>query len=265
MTSSPAMSANAALGVGKIVSDSFSILFKNLIAIVILGFVPSLIGLIISSVFLGASVTLGVPTDDPFPAAGFSAFGVVFSSIIQLAIQGITIALLVQLAYDAKLGRAITPAAYVGPALRNVVPITVLSLVIGILAGIGFMLLIIPGLILYAMYCVTTPAILIDKAGFGAMGRSASLTKEYRWPIIGVLIVLGICTLALSFVITFVIGMIIAALGPGAFGVVAGLVIYALMTAITYGLSGIGAALIYARLRDIKEGVSVDSLADVFD
>jgi hypothetical protein len=39
----------------------------------------------------------------------------------------------------------------------------------------------------------------------------------------------------------------------------------ALISGFSYGLSGIGAALVYARLRDIKEGVSVDKLAAVFD
>ena len=38
----------------------------------------------------------------------------------------------------------------------------------------------------------------------------------------------------------------------------------ALASGISYGLAAIPIALIYARLREIKEGVSVDSMADVF-
>ena len=263
MTSNPSLTANAPLGVGRIISESFSILFRNIVPVMVLGFVPSLIGLLISIALNGTAATFGLETADPF--AGTSVAGSLISTILQLVIQGITIALLVQLAYDAKLGNPVTPGQYISPAIRAVVPIAVLSLVIGILASIGFLLLIIPGLIIYAMYSVTTPAIMIERVGFGGMTRSAQLTKEYRWPIIGAIILLGLCMFGISFATMFVVGLLIAALGVGTVGIGVGIVVFALLTAFTYGLTGIGSALIYARLREIKEGVSVDKLAAVFD
>lgn len=48
--------------------------------------------------------------------------------------------------------------------------IAVLSLVIGILAAIGFMLLVILGLLAYSIFFVTTSAIVIERAGIGANG-----------------------------------------------------------------------------------------------
>lgn len=263
MTSSPSTAPKTPLGVGSLVSNSFSILFSNIVAVMIVAFIPSFIGLLLSVLMNGASATLGLAVGNPFGTG--SGLTVVLGIIVQLAIQGLTIALLVQLAYDAKLGRPVTPGAYISPALKSIVPIVVLSLVIGILAGIGLMLLIIPGLLVYAVYCVTTPAIMIERVGFGGMTRSASLTRDYRWPIVGVLILLGLCTFGLTLVTSFLVTALVPAIGLNVVGFGIGLLLSALMAGFTYGLSGIGAALIYARLRDIKEGVSVDKLAAVFD
>lgn len=263
MTSTPYTEPKAPLGVGGIVSNSFSILFRNIIAVMIVAFIPSLIALIISVVMNGAGATLGVGGINA--AAPPSVSSIIFGTIIQVAIQGLTIALLVQLAYDAKLGRPITPMAYLTPALNAIVPIMVLSVVIAILAGFGFALLIIPGLYIYAVFYVTTPAIIIEKAGFGGMGRSAALTKSYRWPVVGALIILGICTVGLTIVATFIVGALVGVIGTNIIGIGLGLFLMALISGFSYGLSGIGAALVYARLRDIKEGVSVDKLAAVFD
>jgi len=263
MTSTPVTAPKLPLGVGRIISSSFSILFRNIAAVMIVAFIPSLIGQLISVATAGADVTLGVSAANPFVTGG--ATTIILGVVLQLAIQGLTIALLVQLAYDAKLGRPITPLAYISPALKAIVPIVVLSLAIGILAGIGFMLLIIPGLYIYAVFSVTTPAIMIERVGFGGMSRSASLTRDYRWPIIGALILLGLCTFGLSLVSGFVVTALVLAIGVNAAGIGLGLLLSALIAGLTYGLSGIGAALIYARLRDIKEGISVDDLAAVFD
>ena len=262
MTSTPSTGTKTPLGVGGLVSNSFSILFRNIVAVMIVAFIPSLLALLISVAMNGASATLGLAIADPF-AGGGATF--VVGLIIQFAIQGLIVALLVQLAYDAKLGRPITPGTYLSPAIKAIVPIMVLSIIIAILAGIGFMLLIIPGLYVYAVYCATTPAIMIERSGFSAMSRSAELTRDYRWPIVGALILLGICTFALSIVMTFVVTAIVPVIGLNAAGFGVGILLMALMSGLTAGLSAIGAALIYARLRDIKEGVSVDELAAVFD
>ncbi len=263
MTSTPYTEPKAPLGVGSILSNSFSILFRNIVAVMIVAFIPSLIGLLISTGLNGGGVALGLEAGDPF--ASGAVIVIILEIIVPIAIQSLTIALLVQLAYDAKLGRPIKPISYIAPAFKAVVPIVILSFAIGILAGIGFLLLIIPGLYIYAVFAVTTPAIMIERAGFGGMGRSAALTKNYRWAIIGAVILLGICTFALMIAATFIVGAVVAALGTNSIGIGVGVVLMALITGLTYGLSGIGVALIYARLREIKEGVSVDTLAAVFD
>lgn len=248
----------ASLGVGEIISDSFSILFGKFFQVIIVAFVPSLIGYLISGLLNGFGVAIGL-AEPQFtnPGAGI-AFAL--SLLVNMAIYSITTALLVQLAYDAKLGRPVQIGRYFGPALSTILPLTILSIIATILIGIGFAVLIVPGLWVYAVFSVVAPAIVIERAGFGGLGRSASLTKGYRWPIVGTLLLGLICMMIINLVTGFVIGIVVA-IG----GTILGVILFAALGAIGAGLLSILVALIYARLREIKEGVSIDQIASVFD
>lgn len=252
--------AHQPLGAGRIVSESFSIFFKNIIAIMVLGFVPILLQLVLSGLLVGWGTALGTDVPDFTGVAGIVGFVVVI--LLQFAFYGLLIAVLVQLAYDAKLERPKNIARYFSTGVRVAVPVIVLTMVVGILVGLGFMALLVPGAWLYAVFAVTVPAIVIERAGFGGMGRSRRLTKDYRWPVFGVLFVMLLCTMVLgsiSAAVPFLLG------GGGFFGVTLMVLVNALVSALSYGLSAIAVALIYARLREIKEGVPVDRLSEVFD
>jgi hypothetical protein len=257
MTDSTSFQAPQPLGVGAIISESFTILARNIVSVVILALVPTLIGLVISGLLVGWGTALGTAPADP---QNTSIVGTLLSTVIQLALVGVTTGLLVQLAYDAKLAKPVTPMAYISPALAVVVPLTVLSFVAGLAAAIAMLALIVPGLWVYAVFSVMPAAVIIEKVGFGGLGRSVELTREYRWPIVGAVILMGIC----NFVILLVAGLIIGMLGS-TLGVVGALIILGLLTSLTSGLGSILVALIYARLREIKEGTSVRDIAAVFD
>lgn len=253
----------AALGVGSIVSESFSILMRKLVSVVALALVPTLIGYAISGLLVGWGPALGV-TDPVFTSAG-SFLPFALSMVAQIVTYGVTTALLVQLAYDAKLGRSNQLGKYIGPALGAAVPIAVLGFVAGILMAIGLVALVIPGLWIYAVFAVMPAAVVIERVGFGGLGRSAALTKGYRWPILGAVILVGIVNIVIGMIATFVVGLLVAAIGIGAGGIVIGILLLSAISAIGFGLSSIAVALIYARLREIKEGISVRDIAAVFD
>lgn len=251
------------LGVGDIISNSFSILFGNFIKVMLLGFTGAFIGLIVQSAFLGFGVATGI--EEPSAIDPTSIFvGIGLSTIISLVVYGLVTALLIQLAYDAKLGRQSSMGSYLKAALPAVLPIAVLSLVVGILGTIGAIALIIGGLWVYAVFYVMAPVAVIERGGFGSMGRSATLTKEYRWPIVGLFIVVVILSIIMQLVGTTILGML-AGLADGVPGFVILGVIYALFTGVVYGFGGIVVALVYARLREIKEGVAVDQIVSVFE
>ena len=63
----------------------------------------------------------------------------------------------------------------------------------------------------------------------------------------------------------FAVGLLAGVLGSSGVALVILAVTLATLSGIGYGLSAISVALIYARLREIKEGVSVRDIATVFD
>jgi hypothetical protein len=75
------------------------------------------------------------------------------------------------------------------------------SILFGIAVGIGFILLIVPGLILLTIWAVTAPAIVIERRGpIEAFGRSWELVKGDGWSVFGVIVVVFLIGLAIALV-----------------------------------------------------------------
>ncbi|MBY6068987.1 hypothetical protein KUW17_19755 [Leisingera aquaemixtae] len=257
MSSTADIDGRMSLGVGAIVGESFSIFFKHLVPVTLMALVPSLLSLLASGAMIGVDVVFGTALPDFSTSFGVGLW--VMALVLQIAFYSLTAALLVQLAYDAKLGRTIQLGRYVAPAIRAAVPIAILSLIAGVMVAVASIALIIPGLYVYAVFSVITPAVVIERVGFGGLGRSADLTKDYRWPILGVLILIGICIGIFNYIAAFAAGLTVES------GQLVAALAYLIPSALGAGLSGVSVALIYARLREIKEGVSVDQIASVFD
>lgn len=249
------------LGVGQILSETFSLLFGNIVAVAFAAFVPILISIVIGGMLLGFDVALGATEPDFVTGNIWPAFAI--NILVSLAIYGVVTAIIVQLAYDAKAGRGTNFAGYASAAVSTLVPNVLQTLAISVMAGFGMILLIVPGLWIYGVFAVTVPALVIERLGFGAMSRSAELTKEYRWPVIGTIVVVGIAASVINLIPAFIVGWLITSFGTG-FTIVA-VLLSAVLYTFTYGLISISLALIYARLREIKEGVGVESLASVFE
>lgn len=263
MTSSSTNVAAAPLGVGSIISESFSILLRHFFPVLILSLVPTLLNIVISGLLNGWDVALGIGAPDVTGSGYFARVGI--ATVVQLVLSGVTTALLVQLAYDAKLQRPLRLGAYVGPALGASVPIAILGFAAGILTALGFLALIVPGLWIYAVFSMMPAAVVIEKVGFGGLGRSARLTKDYRWPIVGAIVLLGIIGAIIGFVAMFLVGLLIAGSEASGASLAIGVLVLAAVTTIGAALGSISVALIYARLREIKEGASVRDIAAVFD
>src|SRR5260370_360355 len=68
-------------------------------------------------------------------------------------------------------------------------PIVGLAISMGLAVMFASMLFIVPGLILYMMWSVATPACVVERLGpFRSMARSRALTKGHRWKIFGLLL-----------------------------------------------------------------------------
>ena len=116
---------------------------------------------------------------------------------------------------------------------------------VGILTFIGFLLLIIPGIILTLMWIVSTPSMMVEEKGvFDSMSRSSELTKGNRMRILGVGILLVVAYIVLALIIS-----LLAAITP-VLGIIGGLI---LLVAI-YPYLSIIVSVLYFNLVEVKGG-----------
>jgi hypothetical protein len=147
----------------------------------------------------------------------------------------------------------------VGSLFSSVTPFIGTLVGAGILATliivIGFILIIVPGLIALTFLAVVAPAVVIDRAGVtGALRRSRELVSGQAWHVFGVIVVL--------FLITALISGILSAIGGSVSDdSFAGYAAADLIVRVLLGpLSAIAATIIYVELRGVKgEPLTQDS------
>ena len=140
----------------------------------------------------------------------------------------------------------------IGQLLSSVEPVfwslVGVSLVFAIGVGIGFVLLIIPGLILLVMWSVVAPVTVLERPGvFAAFGRSRELVQGNGWNVFGVIV--------LVFVIVFVVSIAagIAASGLGSVG--RALIQWAVNSAVA-PVAALSASVLYFELRGADSGAT---------
>ena len=136
------------------------------------------------------------------------------------------------------------------------------GLVSYVLQLLGFLALIVPGLLAATLLFVAIPvAAFEDKKLFGSLSRSADLTKGNRWRVLGIVLILASAVLLLTLLLALVVGMLP---NNGAAQLLTGLAswIYLLIQGL---LISTLAAVTYFALRQANEGFEVDDLVAVFD
>jgi hypothetical protein len=98
----------------------------------------------------------------------------------------------------------------VGELFSHATPYLGTLILAGILAGIaiaiGFVLIIIPGLILLTIWAVISPSIVVeDKGVFESFGRSRELVRGHGWQVFGAIV--------LTFLIIVVVGIVASLIG----------------------------------------------------
>ena len=89
-----------------------------------------------------------------------------------------------------------------GAVSAVLVPLILAGLVTGIAIAVGFVLLIVPGLILLTIFAVVAPAVVVERKGvFEAISRSRELVSGNGLRVFAVIIVVFLLTLVLSAVV----------------------------------------------------------------
>lgn len=151
--------------------------------------------------------------------------------------------------------------------LRLAVPAFILGLFVGVMMVIGFILLIVPGVMVWCAFVVVMPVLVQERVGiFMSMTRSRDLTRGSRWWIF----LLGVLLWVFSIIISSATG-VIGGIGTTYDGVmpvqnpiISGLA-SGIGSAITGLITNVVIAALYVELREVKEGASTTELASVFD
>ncbi len=143
-------------------------------------------------------------------------------------------------------------------------PLLGAGILISIGTMLGFILLVVPGIILSIIWVVTAPVIVGEKRDvLSSMGRSRDLTRNHRWAILVLIIVYLIVAWVLGLGATF-LGM-----AGGAAGATDQLALFALVDTVVAILvsvfSSAGVSALYFELRSSKEGMVPDQIASIFD
>jgi hypothetical protein len=157
-------------------------------------------------------------------------------------------------------GRPADPAGSLAAAIGLVPALIGLSILSGLLVLAGFILLVVPGFIAWAMMSVAVPVLVEERTGVvDSMARSQELTKGSRWRILALLLIVTI--------VTWLLGATTALLAVT--GDSANLWIRAGTSALASGAAALLNALLlsslYIELRTVKEGASVEGLAEIFE
>jgi ABC-type multidrug transport system fused ATPase/permease subunit len=127
-----------------------------------------------------------------------------------------------------------------------VLPLIGVGILAGIAIGIGFLLLVIPGLILLTIWAVIAPVIVVERSGvMDSFGRSRELVRGNGWQVFGVIFVV--------FLISAVVAGVLGAIGAGISDSVGMRILFNLIAStLTAPIAALAAATIYFRLLAIK-------------
>jgi hypothetical protein len=152
--------------------------------------------------------------------------------------------MVVELVRDVQDGRR---DSSVGELVRSVqpvlVPLMVVSVLLAIGVGIGFVLLIVPGLILVTIWSVVAPVTVLEHPGvLAAFGRSRELVRGHGWEVFGVILLVFVAVVVVS---------ILAALLADPLGDVGRALVQWAVNVLLAPVTALSASVLYFRLREV--------------
>ncbi|TAJ67933.1 MAG: hypothetical protein EPO51_27685 [Phenylobacterium sp.] len=265
MTDTTAAAEPGKLDIGRVISGTFTVIGRNFVAFAVLALVlaglPNALIAFIQATSLQAGETFSF---SPGYISSMAYTGLA-ALITGAVLQGALVYGTVQDMSGARAGIA----ECLANGLRAFLPLIGLSILLGLAIVFGFVLLIVPGIMMACAWCVAVPALVADRSGvFGAFTRSAELTRGNRWRIFALFVVV--------WVIAIVIGMVLSAVAMALSFAGAGLDPVALARSpvqiaanlvsntVTSLIGSTGVAVLYVELRRLREGLGPQWLSEIF-
>jgi hypothetical protein len=254
------------VSIGRVFSRAFGTIRGNPVTTLGIGFLfgalPSLLAAYaIQNVRADNFATLG-----RVATIGIGLFSLLVTILIGIIAQGV----LVRVTVAFSEGRKASLGESVMAGLVVAAPLFLLGLLSAFGLALGFLLLVVPGVILYMMWSVAAPSLVEERLGpIEALGRSRYLTRGARWKIFALMLIV--------LVVYWVVSGIIAALTIASYGGLAEvaasaangasfaqLAINAVVATLYSAVSGVIPPSLYVELRDWKDGPQTEALAEIF-
>jgi hypothetical protein len=230
----------AELRIGSVLSKAFEVLFGNFVTFIAISAVAT-----IPAIYYEWATLTGSHGNRWLEIA----LRVVLSSLCE--------AMVLYAAFQTLRSRPVSIAGSVARGLQRFFPVIGTAFFSTIIVMLGFLLLVIPGLIASIMLALALPVCVVERLGpIESLSRSAELTKGYRWQIFGALFAVGIVEMVASVAIAVARHTDTLALYLALFFVV---------TVLFRAYQSVLIAIIYHDLRVIKDGIDLEGIAAVFD
>jgi len=203
------------LSLGELVSKTFELYRRDFSKYLILFLVVEAIIGVLTTLVRRAIVLPATLPADATPQQFLSWMPGFFGAVI--ALTALT-AVVTWLFYPISIGGAVKMAseeittgnadlaASVRFAASRIVWLWVVGIVVGIIVAVGFIALLVPGIILSIMFSLVFPVIIIERTGFESMGRSRKLVSQRWLKTLALVIVFGIVVGIASAVVSAVTG-----------------------------------------------------------
>jgi len=174
------------------------------------------------------------------------------AALVALVAVTLFTGMVVELVADVQDGRR---DATVAQLLGAVTPVFGRLILVGLVAGVGivvgFIAIIVPGLILITVWSVIAPVVVLERPpGLGALRRSRELVRGNGWPVFGVIVVLVVGVNVLA--------DLVEVLGDSA-GTGAGIVVTVVVQILTAPLAALAASVLYFELLARAPAAAVES------
>jgi len=160
--------------------------------------IPAAVGLIFMSVLLVAGLAFVAPVTtyfegftnegwNPGVIPAFVITSIIVFIAIAVAVAGLINAAVTQVVANAYLGRKVATKEALKAGFFAGLPVVIIQLVTGLIAGLGLFIFILPGVMLWTMWSAAVPVAVVEKKGpFASMGRSWQLMQGRMWRSLGV-------------------------------------------------------------------------------
>jgi hypothetical protein len=250
--------ADSTLVIEQVIRQAWAIFARNIVTLLIVAgivigaLIVGIIGIGAFVAFVGGAFAIGGP-----PGAGMAVAGLglltILAPVTIVAVVAVSVVLqaaYVQVAVADLNGRPLGAEACLRSTMKHVWPLVGIGILMGVGLMLGFVALVVPGLILLTMWVVVAPVRVVENTGvLDSFGRSAELTRGNRWQVFGLIVIYAVASAIVQGVLERLGGAFIGAVASILLGMIA----------------AIGTAVIYVELRRLKDGVGPLSLASVFD